>query len=252
MGEVYAAFDSKRRRRVALKTVRAVASDERHAIHCLRREARLARRIVHPNVCRVYGFGVDDRGVDDAIHYVTMAVIDGTSLSTRLRRGPLASPEALSIARQLLQALRATHAAGVLHRDVKSSNIMVVGESADTFAILTDFGLARCMDERRTVTHAGTAGSLGYSAPEQVTGGVQDARTDLFSLGVVLYEMLTGRLPTGVLSLNALIDSPRWPATAPIEPSAGLLRRVATRCLALDPVRRYASAEEALSELDER
>jgi eukaryotic-like serine/threonine-protein kinase len=251
MGEVYAAFDRQRAQRVALKTVQATAGDERYAIRCLRREAQLARRVHHANVCRVFGFGVDATQPLDAIYYMTMELLDGTCLRTRLRRGRLMPCEALSIARQVLTALDATHRAQVLHRDVKSSNVMVAGAGAGIVATLLDFGLARRLNEHGTVARAGAACSLGYVAPEQLAGQNQSPRADIFSFGVVLYEILTE-------SLSLECASPGSPFDDALSHASGsehlaliqTLVAVANRCVRQVAAERYASAKEALAALD--
>src|SRR5262249_25751180 len=147
-------------------------------------EVRLARQVSHPNVCRVY-----DIGEAGGQHFLSMEYVDGEDLASLLRRiGRLPPDKALEIARQLCAGLSAAHDRGVLHRDLKPANILIDGQGR---AHLSDFGLADLVDHQRSAREI--AGTFGYMAPEQEDGREVTTRTDVFALGVVLYEMFTGR-----------------------------------------------------------
>jgi hypothetical protein len=212
----------------------------------------------HPNVCHVYEF-YDARTADGvAVHFLTMELLDGETLAHQLReRGRMSTAEALPLVLQMCEGLAAAHAEGVVHRDFKSSNVLLVhrrGTAADSGsirAVITDFGIARPLEssgEPGLTAGAGMIGTPEYMAPEQVTGGAVTPCTDLFALGVVMYEMVTGELPfTGETPLataaKRIQEAPRPPETL----LPGLDPRwsqVILRCLAREPERRFRSAEE--------
>jgi eukaryotic-like serine/threonine-protein kinase len=260
MGEVYAAFDNVLRERVALKTVLSTTSDNPHAVRRLFSEARLARRISHPNVCRVHDVGVHEESgrIDERLHFLTMELIDGKRLGQILRAGPLEVSHALSIGRQVLSGLAAAHLAGVLHRDLKSDNIMLTGQGRATRIAITDFGLAQALNEAsRAVGTTGQerVGSVAYMAPEQILGHELGPETDLFCFGVVLFEMLCGRLPfadSGKSAKDMARCRLHQRAEPPSQFRAGLSRaldEVVLRCLRLKSVERYANASDVLAAL---
>src|SRR5688572_30839418 len=186
MGIVYAAWDDRLHRPVALKTIRANVSDPT-ATERLRREARAGARVNHPNICQLY-----DVGSDQGQFYIAMELLEGQSLSARLKEGLLPLNEAVSISVSVLSALEALHTNGLIHRDLKPSNIFLTPHGVK----LLDFGLARplALDEQEwQLTMPGTIiGSPRYLSPEQLSGETSDHRADLFAVGAVLYEMLTG------------------------------------------------------------
>jgi eukaryotic-like serine/threonine-protein kinase len=193
MGEVYEAHDQFLNERIALKTLRADLSDDPATLHRFQREIRTARKVTHPNVCRLFEVGVHDRGV----HFFTMELLAGEPLSERIRRGGrLHNADAIPLIRQMAAGLQAAHDAGVIHCDFKSGNVILVG----TRAVITDFGLAGLIPAMAsgapTVT-IGTqlAGTIPYMSPEQMMGGEVTSASDIYSLGVVLFEMAAGRLP---------------------------------------------------------
>jgi serine/threonine protein kinase/Tfp pilus assembly protein PilF len=187
MGVVYKAEDSKLKRTVALKFLPAEVTHILEFKDRFAREAQSAAALDHPNICTVYEF--DESGERT---YISMAYLAGQSLKKKIDAGPLDLDEALGIAVQIAEGLQAAHKKGVIHRDIKSSNIML---TEDGQAKILDFGLARIAD-RSLVTKAGTTmGTIAYMSPEQARGEGVDHRTDIWSLGVVLYEMLSGRLP---------------------------------------------------------
>ncbi len=263
MGEVYAAFDSVLGEHVALKTVLSTASDNPNAVKRLFSEARLARRIQHRNICRVHDVGVHEEPgrIDERLHFLTMELIEGKRLGQLLRAGPLELALAVNVARQVLRGLQAAHDAGVLHRDLKSDNIMVTAASGDSepHISITDFGLAQQLDENgRAIgtSRQERVGSLAYMAPEQILGKELTAATDIFAFGVVLFEMLCGRLPfiiEGESAREAAHRRSSGQVPAPGQLRAGIpraLEAVVLRCLEAEPERRYSSAAEVLVGLD--
>jgi serine/threonine protein kinase/TolB-like protein len=251
MGEVYEAEDLLLHERVALKTVRAVVAADETTILRFKREIQLARKVTHPNVCRIFDVGLDRReGREHA--FLTMELLEGETLSARLKRaGKLAPEEAQPIAEQIAAALGAAHAAGVIHRDLKSANVIVVGAGPRVRAVVTDFGLARAAVEGgdQVTGDGGVVGSPAYMAPEQVEGGRNlTPAADVYALGVVMFEMVTGRLPfigdtplaTAVMRLREDAPTPR--SVAP-EVDARWERAIVA-CLRRRPEERPASALE--------
>jgi serine/threonine protein kinase len=260
MGEVYSVFDSVLRERVALKTLLSTTSDNPRAVRRLFSEARLARRISHPNICRVHDVGVHEEPgrIDERLHFLTMEFIDGKRLGQLLRVGALELGAAWRIAHQMLAGLQAVHHAGVLHRDFKSDNVMVAGHGRGLRIAITDFGLAQALDEgSRAVGTEGQerVGSVPYMAPEQILGQELGPETDVFCFGVVLYEMLCGRLPflpDGENLRETAIRRLRQRAVPPSSLRAGIpvaLDRIVMRCLNERPRDRYADAGEVLASL---
>ena len=184
MGEVYRADDLKLGQPVALKFLPDRLSSDRALLERFFAEVRMARPVSHPNVCRVY-----DIGEVDGRHFLSMEYVDGEDLASLLRRiGRLPPDKALEIARQLCAGLAAAHDAGVLHRDLKPANVMVDGRGR---ARITDFGLAVAAGEAGTESEIG--GTPAYMAPEQFAGKGATVRSDLYALGLVLYELYTGK-----------------------------------------------------------
>jgi serine/threonine protein kinase len=251
MGEVYEVEDLELHPRVALKTIRAGLTDPGH-IQRFRREINLARKITHPNLCRIY-----DLGKHGDVFFLTMELLPGESLRARLRReGPMTEAQALPWIAQMGAALAAAHRQGIVHRDFKSDNVLLVEDRA----VVTDFGLARMTTgasdaELATITDSGQGllGSPAYMAPEQVNGREITTRADVYAFGIVLYEMVTGELPFVAATPLAtaalrLTQAPRPPRKF----APGLSERwqdVILRCLDLDPTRRFATADEIVAAL---
>ncbi|MBZ0233227.1 MAG: serine/threonine protein kinase [Deltaproteobacteria bacterium] len=188
MGAVYEAHDRLLDGPVALKTLRSGMAHERFV-----REIQLARKVSHPNVCRIH-----DAGRHGGLSFLTMELLAGEPLSARLERGPMSVVEARPILADLAAALDAAHAAGVIHRDFKPHNVMLVRRGGTLRAVVTDFGIARAADDTgdAALTADGELiGTPAYMAPEQVNGKPVTAATDVFSFGVVAYQMVTGALP---------------------------------------------------------
>ncbi len=241
MGRVYLATDRHLSRQVALKFLHEEL-DDTVARERFLREARAAAALAHPNACRLYEVGEHE---GDA--FLVMEVLDGELLSERIGRGPLPPAAALDVALPLMSAVTALHEAGLIHRDLKPANVMLTPQGVK----LLDFGLARhtagaMAMTMPTLTGAGAVtGTLRYMAPEQVTGDPVDERTDIFALGVILYEMLTGRIPfaaeTNVDWLRAVLhDEPQGLG----DPALAALESVVRRALQRRLVDRYASVAE--------
>lgn len=257
-GEVYEARDEDLSILVALKTiVHAGTSDA--ALQRLKLEGLLAREVWHPNVCRVYGLAHDDEE-EDGVWFLTMELLRGTTLAERLSaRGSLAPAEGLPLVEQMVAGLGAAHDAGVVHRDFKPSNVMLVERDGGEQAVVTDFGTARAAGigtEGDGAAPRLVAGTPAYMAPEQVRGDEAGPAADIYSLGVVLYEMATGSLPfSGDTSLEVarrrLNDDP--PPPRQIRPDLDEnWEAVILRCLEREPGRRYARIEHVASALSGR
>jgi serine/threonine-protein kinase len=235
LGEVYRADDLRLHQPVALKFLPESLERDPARLARFRREVRTARPVSHPNVCRVY-----DAGQADGRHFLSMEYIDGEDLASLLRRsGRVSADRGVEIARQLCAGLAAAHERGVLHRDLKPANVMIDGSGR---VRLTDFGIAgaaRTGDEVRVGTPA-------YMAPEQLAGREVSRRSDIYALGLVLYELFTGKAAFDARSVADVVrqhecDAPPPPAS--VVPDINLtVERTIVRCLDPDPARRPASA----------
>jgi predicted Ser/Thr protein kinase len=237
MGEVYRADDLTLGQAIALKFLPEEASRDESLLERFRNEVRIARRVSHPNVCRVY-----DVGEVDGNSFFTMEYVDGEDLASLLRRiGRLPQDKAIDIARQLCAGLAAAHSKGVLHRDLKPANIMLDGRGQ---VVMTDFGLAGLIDQIHGADIR--SGTPAYMAPEQLAGKEVTAQSDLYSLGLVLYEVFTGKRAFTAEALTALVRGGE--TSAPSRPSSVVkdldpaIERVILRCLEPDPRMRPASA----------
>jgi len=253
MGEVYEAFDLALREPVALKVVRPGLAGDRGVMDRFQREVQLSRRVTHPNVCRVFDFGRHRDGRRD-VTFLTMELLGGETLEARIRRaGRLTAEEALPLVRQMAEALDAAHGVGVVHRDFKPANVMLVPtREGGTRAVVTDFGLALSLEPEADalVLSSGSllVGTAAYMAPEQANGSEATRASDVYALGVVVYEMVTGHRPhvgrsPVELLMNRLSEAPVAPRLRnPDLP--GRWNRVILRCLERDPARRFPTAGE--------
>jgi len=246
MGVVYRADDTRLGRAVALKFLLPHRNLDASAKARFLREARAAAVLDHPNICTVYEVGTSD----DGRLFMALALYNGETLRARLsREGPVSVHETIEIARQIAAGLQAAHAAGIIHRDLKPANIMLVRDG--TVRIL-DFGLAKARDHTLSTTSV-RLGTVSYMSPEQIRAETHDGRADLWALGVVLYEMLTGRKPfrgdEKITIAEAIInDRPEPPSTFRRDiPEA--LEGLILRLLQKDLTRRYATADELLRDL---
>ncbi len=243
MGVVYRAEDLALGRQVALKFLPERLAADPDARQRFRREAQAAASLDHSGICTVY-----ETGEAGGLPYLAMALIEGTTLKERLAQGPLPLAQALDIGAQVADALAEAHARGVVHRDVKPANIMITPRGQ---AKVMDFGLAQVAGATQLTEVGTTLGTVAYMSPEQTQGGAVDARTDIWSLGVVLHEMVTGRRPFAAENQAALIyeirhdTPPPLSARCPGVPTG--LERIVARCLAKDPADRAVGAGELAS-----
>ncbi len=252
-GAVFRGEDLRLHRKVALKIPHLRIDADGEAWGRLLREGRAASALNHPNICAIY-----DIGEDEGLHYIALEYAEGRTLSELIREGPLAALTALTYAGQIAAALAHAHNRGFVHRDLKSSNVVITAEGQ---AKLLDFGLARRLDSQtiEAMTQSrqsladigGAAGTLCYMAPEVLRGKPASVRSDLWSLGAMLHESLSGKLPFHgetpfELSLAIMLEQPQpLPATVPAS-----TRAVAAKCLQKEPTKRYESAEQLVEALD--
>lgn len=253
MGEVYAARDLDLGEDVALKTLRPCLSSNVELLDRFKLEIQTARRVTHPNVCRVFDLfwhrleGSSGQG----IAFLTMELIDGETLEQRIRtQGRFTEDQALPIVKQLVAGLNAAHQAGIVHRDFKSGNILLVEEGGAVRALITDFGLARSIEDEPAWYKGAIEGTLAYLAPEQLHGSTVSRAADIYALGVVVFEMVTGRLPFETADSLEMAERQRESPPLPRSEVPKLEKRweaTILACLAYDPARRPSSAEQVLS-----
>src|SRR5882672_7555507 len=248
MGEVYRARDTRLERDVAVKVLPATLASDANLRQRLEREARAVSKLSHPHICTLH-----DIGHQDGVDFLVMELVEGETLEHRLVKGPLPSDQVLRYAAQIADALAKAHKVGITHRDLKPANIMLTKSGAK----LMDFGLAQTVltMEQSKLTGEGTiVGTFQYMAPEQLEGKEADARTDIFALGEVIYEMATGKPAfTGKsrasLIASILVSEP--PPITQLQPLAPpVLERIVKKCLAKDPDERWQSASDLASELE--
>ena len=247
MGKVYKVHDTKIKEKIALKLIKPEIAKDKKSIERFSNELRLARKIRHKNICQMFDLG-EERGT----HYITMEFVPGQDLKGLIRQsGQLAVGTTINIAEQICEGLTEAHKLEVVHRDLKPSNIMIDKEGN---VRIMDFGIARSL-EAKGITGAGVMiGTPEYMSPEQVEGKEVDQRSDIYSLGVILYEMVTGRVPfegdtpftIGVKHKSEIPKDPKELNTQIPEN----LSRVILRCLEKDKETRYQSAEEVRTELE--
>ena len=236
MGEVYRARHLTLGRELAMKVLRAGSSEFEARFD---REARALARLDHPNCVRVV-----DYGRSQSHHFIAMELCAGETLGATLKTGPLSIVRALHITRGLLSALGHAHAHGILHRDVKPENVVLVGARP----VLIDFGLAVLEDDAATTGAGMCVGSPSYIAPERLLGRGSDPRTDVYAVGVILYEMLAGTRPfagdSPEQTMHRALSRPPRPLRAVRRDVPRELEAIVRRALAKEPARRYATAED--------
>ncbi|MEA2489966.1 MAG: eukaryotic-like serine/threonine-protein kinase [Acidobacteriota bacterium] len=267
MGEVYQADDRELQEAVALKIIRPEIASNPRILARFKREIQLARRVTHPNVCRIYDvshhLSRTDAGAEERkISFVSMELLHGRTLAAHLRASArMPTSAVLPILKQLAAGLDAAHAASIVHRDFKSANVMLVPASdGATRAVITDFGLAhetgveRGADGSRLTDSGMLVGTPDYMAPEQLEDGPLTPATDVYALGIVLFEMVTGRLPfDGTTPLSIALSRLQQPAPSPRRWAPDLDPRweaVILQCLERDPAMRFAHAGDVVAALE--
>jgi TRAP transporter TAXI family solute receptor len=256
MGEVYLARDTRLDRKVALKLLPPELREDADRLRRFEQEARTASSLNHPSILTIY-----EIGQTNGTHFIATEFIEGVTLRAQLTGAPMAIDHVLMVAEQVGSALAAAHEAGIIHRDIKPENIIV---RPDGLVKVLDFGLAKLIARQGTAAAAAAGamvqtssqvltGTLPYMSPEQVLGRDVDHRSDLFSVGVLLYELTTGRLPFAAATMGETFDRILHGQSEPIGrvnpgvPTA--LQRIVDRCLEKDRARRYESARDLLSDL---
>ena len=255
MGAVYRGTHLMLGKPVAIKLIHPGLVTTPEMVRRFQREARAASQLSHPNIVTVYDLGQDQ----DGALYIAMELVEGADLKPVLRGGPMEAPRAAAILAQICGALELAHSRGVIHRDLKPQNVMLCRDSGGReIAKLLDFGIAKTFEGEEASALTSTGAVLGtphYMSPEQAAGRVVDSRSDLYSLGIILYEMLVGQAPFHDTSVASVLYKHVFEAPTPPSQShpdlaiSPALERIAMRCLEKEPARRYASAQELLAEL---
>jgi tetratricopeptide (TPR) repeat protein len=255
MGEVYLAEDTKLHRKVAIKFLPTDSAAHDQANKRLLREAQAAAKLDHPNICAVH-----EVSEEDGRSFIVMPYVEGETLDVRMKSNPLDISESLSIATQVADALAEAHAHGIIHRDIKPSNIIITPRGQ---AKMMDFGLAKLSTAIAADSEASTqailttpgmiVGTVPYMSPEQVHGQRLDTRSDIFSFGTVMYEMLTGQQPFAAESpagiISAILTKEPAPVSDYLKPCPFELQRIVTKCLKKDRRMRYEAMRDVLTDL---
>ena len=256
MGDVYLAQDSKLRRRVALKLLPTRVTSNAHHLKRFRQEAYAASALSHPNILTVY-----DIGEQDGLHFIATEYIEGETLRELMKRGKVKLEQALEIVTQVAAALSAAHAAGIIHRDIKPENLML---RPDGYVKVLDFGLAKLTEPPTPQTSASSLqmvdtdpamlmGTVHYMSPEQARGQTLDARTDIFSLGIVMYELLTNCVPfageSGADVIVALLEKEPPPLVSYLPDVPSELQRIVSKTLRRPREERYQTMQRLLDDL---
>lgn len=258
MGEVYEVFDDVLGAAIAIKALMPAGGDPIKREARLRREVHLGRQVTHPAVCRLFDVDHETTAAPSGtmtVPFVTMELLSGSTLGEHLtRNGPLAPEAAMPIVEQLVLGLEAAHEVGIIHRDFKPANVILVPrDGQEPRVVITDFGLARALTDDEVVTTTDFAGTPAYMAPEQVLNQPMTAATDVFALGVTLFELVTGARPyEGTSPFGVAMQRVRADAPRAITRTPGLDPRwdaVIARCLARDPADRFARVRDVLEGL---
>jgi tRNA A-37 threonylcarbamoyl transferase component Bud32 len=249
MAVVYKGYQQSLNRYVAIKVLRSELAQDEQFVTRFRREALAVAELSHPNILHVY-----DAGVAHGMYYIVMAYVDGGSLRDLIAQGPMEMDYAVSMAAQLADALDHAHRQGIVHRDVKPNNVLI---TRDGRPLLTDFGIAKALNETQALTRTGTSiGTPEYMAPEQIQGQKVDGRTDIYALGIVLYEMLVGWAPfsatTPVAALYKQVNEPPPPLRQANISVPDWLDAVVIKALAKRPQDRYQHSGEFAEALRQR
>jgi len=247
MGIVFHAYDKQLKEQVAIKILSPLLSNDPDALERLKREVSAARRITHSNVIRIH-----DISEINGLHFISMEYFHGTSLKDHIKRhGPLSTMQAFSVASQICDGLEAAHREGVIHRDLKSQNIIL--DSTNKIKII-DFGLARTAHMEGMTATGLIMGTPEYMAPEQVSGKRIDERADIYSFGIILYELFTGRVPfTGDSAIAVGFMQLKEDPAPPSKVNPGInpeVERVILKALEKDPIRRYRSVLDLKKDLE--
>jgi serine/threonine-protein kinase len=246
MGVVYKAEDTRLKRTVALKFLPSDLTRDQEAKQRFLHEAQAASAIDHPNICSIYH--IDE--LEDGQIYIVMACYEGNTLEEKMKDGPLNLQETIEVAIQITQGLENAHKSGIIHRDIKPANIFI---TEDKIVKIVDFGLAKLSTHSKLTRLGSTVGTIAYMSPEQTRGTAVDHRTDIWSLGVVLYQMITGQLPfkgdyEQAIIYSILNEEPEkltsLRSDVPVK-----LERIVNKALVKDPAGRYQAAEELLAAL---
>ena len=253
MGKVYRAHDTRLGREVAIKVLPDSLEQDRQYVSRFKREARLLASLNHPHIASIYGFEEHD-----GKHFLVLELVDGETLESRLRSGPLSVSETLGVAKQIAEAIQAAHEKKIIHRDLKPANIKFTGSGR---VKLLDFGLAKALSEaalppgtQSASTMVGMVmGTPAYMSPEQINGEPVNEQGDVWTFGCLLYECLTGKRLFGGETLTTCISSvmekkPRWEQLPKDTPHA--LEQLLRKCLERNPGRRRPTISEALVELE--
>ncbi|MDX1583992.1 MAG: serine/threonine-protein kinase, partial [Thermoanaerobaculia bacterium] len=256
MGEVYVAHDRELDRQIALKTLFSGRMRSESALARFRREIQLAQQVTHRNVCRVFDLFRDEGHV-----FLTMELLEGETLAERLRReGALSLEETKVIVGQIVAGLEAAHSVGVIHRDLKPSNVILVEDSTGLRAVVTDFGIATSQtsgseDDSHLTRTGEMLGTPAYMAPEQLEGEETSPATDVYAVGLLVYEMVTGRRPfTGRSSFSVANRRLEGPPTSPrrhVPELDARWERVILHCLERDPADRFQHPREIVEALED-
>jgi eukaryotic-like serine/threonine-protein kinase len=258
MGEIWRARDTRLQRDVAIKVLTAEVAHDESRLKRFEKEARSASALNHPNIVTIY-----DIGQSDSVSYIAMELVEGKTLRELMYSGPLPIKKIVSISVQAAHGLARAHEAGIVHRDLKPENLMV---TKDGLVKILDFGLAKLVrnaaggsEGPRIPTETGTGdgvvlGTAGYMSPEQASGQPVDFRSDQFSLGSIVYEMLTGKRAfqkkTGAETLSAIIAEEPAPITAARPDAPARFGWILERCLVKDPEGRYAATKDLVRDLE--